>query len=158
MLEIGTGCGVTAIEIQLRISDSIVSACDINEAAILNAKINADTFGSSIDIRLSDTFEKYGEDKFNVIYWNFPFHPSTIKYEELTILEKAVRDPGYNILKKFLQEASLHLAHKGIVLLGFSNTMGDIQLLYKLAQESKWKLKEVARMDKKKGTICLILL
>jgi hypothetical protein len=54
-------------------------------------------------------FDKLNERLYDVIYWNYPFHPSKIPEEELSILEKAVMDPGYKMLSKYLSTAAKHL-------------------------------------------------
>lgn len=72
---------------------------------------------------------------FDVIYWNYPFHPSNKNESELSLLERAVLDPGYTMLRKYLSTASSYLNKSGYLLLGFSSLMGDIPLLKKLAEE-----------------------
>jgi methylase of polypeptide subunit release factors len=55
-LEIGTGCGVTSIEVSLQVKNTIVNSCDINEQAVANARLNANNFKTNITIKHSDVF------------------------------------------------------------------------------------------------------
>jgi hypothetical protein len=73
------------------------------------------------------------------------------------MLERAIRDPGYNVLKKYLHEAHEYLEKDGFLLLGFSNVMGDMKFFESLAMEAHWKYREMGRMDEQ-GLICLIQL
>lgn len=44
----------------------------------------------------------------------------------MTMLERAIRDPGYKILSLFLSKAKQFLRNNGKILLGFHLLMGDI--------------------------------
>lgn len=81
---------------------------------------------------LSDVFEGLPTDmKFSTIYWNYPFHPTDKPNSLLSVLERAVRDHNYEGLHKLLNGLKGRLLKGGILLLGFSNTMGDWDLLKK---------------------------
>jgi methylase of polypeptide subunit release factors len=43
------------------------------------------------------------------------------------MLQKAISDPGYKVLRTFLEESRKYLKENGFLLFGFSNLMGDIK-------------------------------
>lgn len=103
-------------------------------------------------------FDQLAGAKYDVVYWNYPFHPITKASSQLTILEKAMMDPGYGMLRKYLSTASGYLKEGGYLLLGFSYTMGDVELLKDIASKNNWKCAEVARMQDCGGSMCLMKL
>lgn len=82
-------------------------------------------------------FKSLEKDRYDIIYWNYPFHPS--EYEHECLLEKAIRDPGYCMMDQFLQEASEWLEVGGLLLLGFSLTMGDLNMFNGKTSKYGWK-------------------
>ena len=61
------------------------------------------------------------DKKFDLIYWNYPFHWSFDKEaEKMTEIEKTVRDPGYTHLDKFLATAKDYLTSSGILITSYS--------------------------------------
>jgi methylase of polypeptide subunit release factors len=128
-LEIGVGCGVTSIELALKYEGCQIRACDINEKAVKNTQFNMERHNVKFALKVSDMFTEFQGLKFDVIYWNYPFHPS--HYEKNNMIEKGVRDPEYNMLDRYLKEVSSYLTEKGYLLLGFSEKMGDVPLLTK---------------------------
>jgi hypothetical protein len=75
----------------------------------------------------------------------------------MSMIEKAVRDPFYRTLRRFLGEAHHHLKENGFVLMGFSMVMGDFKGFVEIAKENEWKWEEVGRMNEE-GSICMIKL
>ncbi len=87
----------------------------------------------------SDVFDSIEEQKFDLIFWNFPFHPMTKSLADMDWLERAVADPGYQHLDKYLRDAHKFLATDGRLLMAFSREMGDVCQMQKLAQKHAWK-------------------
>lgn len=59
----------------------------------------------------------------------------------MTMIEKAVRDPFYKTLRRFLGESQDHLNEKGFVVMGFSLLMGDFKGFMEIAEENGWRWK-----------------
>ncbi|PIU21821.1 MAG: protoporphyrinogen oxidase [Candidatus Diapherotrites archaeon CG08_land_8_20_14_0_20_34_12] len=110
-LDIGCGTGIQSVNMALQGAN--VLAADINDAALRNTKITAETFGVEklVKTRKSDLFSNIKKDeKFDFIVFNPPYVPSTkIKYTELDGGKK-----GRIILDKFINEFAGHLNEKGV--------------------------------------------
>lgn len=86
MLEIGCGTGIVSISVDLE-SSVDVTAVDISEKALENARINKENLNSKIKIKKSDLFSNINE-KFDLIYSNPPY----IKSCEIENLQVEVKD------------------------------------------------------------------
>lgn len=139
-LEIGPGTGAVIISAVLRGAKKGI-AIDINPDALRNSQENVKRFNleDKIDIRSGDVYDslKPGE-KFDVIFWNVPFE--LIENADITPLEKAVFDPGYRSIARFISEAAQHLNPNGRLYVGFSSTLGDYPLLRQIAGEAGYDL------------------
>ena len=141
MLEIGPGTGIisiTAIEKGAR----RVLAIDINPSAVENTRENIRKYnlGDKIEVRQGDVYsELKPEEKFDTIFWNTPF--GLVEDEKIPDLEKAVYDPNYKSTEKFIKEAKQHLKEKGRLLIGFSSTLGKIDLIKQFTEEAGFDLK-----------------
>lgn len=94
-LEIGPGTGVTVVFAALK-GAKRVTAVDINPDAVANTKENAKINGveSKVTVLRGDIYEPLAKNsRFDTIYWNTPFGYVN-KNDEVTVLEKAVYDPG----------------------------------------------------------------
>ncbi len=87
---------------------------------------------------------KKGE-KFDVIVWNTPF--GLVEGESLPDLEKAVFDPGYRSIERFVKEAPEHLKEGGRLVVGFSTTLGRLDLLQKFCDEAGFALRKLHEED-----------
>jgi release factor glutamine methyltransferase len=65
---------------------------------------------------------------FDEIFWNLPFGDYQAN-EELRNLGLSVFDPDYKTLKKFLRESPDYLSEGGQLLLGYSSTIGNMDVL-----------------------------
>ncbi len=75
VLDLGCGYGVVGIFAGKLIGKENVIMCDVSEAAVQCAKINAELNQvPGIDIRLSDGYENIPEHDFTVILSNPPYH------------------------------------------------------------------------------------
>lgn len=140
VLEIGPGTGAISISAVYR-GASKVLAIDINPDAVKNTKANIELhqMQDKVEVRHGNLYEplKVGE-RFDTIFWNTPF--GFVDAENIPDLEKAVYDPGYKATEKFIKEAKGHLKKGGRVLIGFSTTLGKLELLQKFCDEAGFSL------------------
>ena len=111
MLEIGTGAGYMSVLAALH-GASQVTATDISESALANAKENIDKYEMHDKITLlqSDVFDRINsEEKFDIIFWNHPFGHINKSVNELDILERALLDPFYRSLDTWTKAADGYL-------------------------------------------------
>lgn len=150
-LEIGTGTGVYAIHAALNGADRVV-ATDINLEAVKNSKINAIYHGVEqvVDIRTGSIFEPISKnEKFDVIYWNIPIGHTEKK--DLSILQQAVFDPNYELMKTFLCNAYGYLEPKGELLMTYSKDIGDLDVMQSITQDCGLSIKTLyeEKMDQR---------
>lgn len=141
ILEIGSGTGYFSVFWALKGARKVV-AVDISEAAVENTKRNAKLHQveKKIDARVGDMFNVIGpHEKFDVIFCDIPFNHT--EKSNLTLLQQAIYDPNYQLLTRFLSEASSYLKQHGIVYLLYSPTHGDIAYFYSLAKKDGWSIK-----------------
>lgn len=134
LLEVGPGIGAVSVLAAMQGAD--VTAVDINEAAVENTKRNAAKYGVSgrVHSHQGDIFSPLSPDeRFDTIFWNVPFGYTDKK--DLTMLERAIFDPEYATLRRFLTTARDHLTPDGRVLIGFSSTLGHLSALEQFAKE-----------------------
>ncbi len=147
MLEIGPGTGAIAITAVYNGAKK-VTAIDINPRAVENTQdnINLHNLNDKVEVRQGDLYEalKNGE-KFDTIFWNTPF--GFVEDENLTDLEKSVYDSGYKSTQHFFQEAGLYLKPDGRLLIGFSSTLGRLDLLEKFAADNGFDLKLIYEVE-----------
>lgn len=80
---------------------------------------------------ISDVLEDIAaEKKFDLIYWNYPFHFSFEKdYDAMDEIEISLRDPKYVHLEKLLKTAKGKLLEGGKIIISFSYKLGNLQRL-----------------------------
>ena len=143
MLEIGPGTGIISIEAINKGAKNII-AVDINPDAVQNTKenIKLHDMEDRIEVRQGNLYEPIEKnEKFDTIFWNTPF--GLVEEVNLPDLEKAVYDPGYKSTEAFIKEAPKYLKENGKLLIGFSSTLGKMNLLQKFAREAGFELKLV---------------
>src|SRR3989338_8309603 len=143
LLEIGSGTGVISIIAVYRGAKKVL-AIDINPDAVSNTQANIalHQMKENIEVRQGDLFKPLKtEEKFDTIFWNTPF--GFIEAENISALEKAVYDSGYQSTERFIKEAPFHLKKGGRVLIGFSTTLGRLDLLQKFAKDAGLSLKMI---------------
>ena len=75
VLDMGCGYGVVGILAAKLIGQENVAMCDMSEAALKQAKINAELNGvPNIDIKISDGFSEIQDNNFTLILSNPPYH------------------------------------------------------------------------------------
>ena len=148
ILEIGTATGITALYLAKN-GAKHVTAVDINKKAIKNAADNAVANKiTNIDIKYSDIFSNIPNNKrFDIIYWNMPFGCLSENYEKsITLLEKSIYDPGYKLLKRYLDEAHQYLAPNGIVLIG-TGSGANLRLFKSIVKQFPYKIERLCKVD-----------
>lgn len=121
MIDIGTGSGVIAITAKLQHPTWSVTACDIDEDALLTAAYNADNLGAKITLRRSDLLTDI-TGTFDVIAANLPYvdetwernSPETSFEPELALFAD---NSGLALIAKLLVQLPAHLSPQGTVLL-----------------------------------------
>lgn len=61
-------------------------------------------------------------------------------------LERAVYDPGYKTIEEFIKGAKDYLTETGRVLIGFSTTLGRLDLLEKFCKEADMSLRTISEI------------
>ena len=143
MLEIGPGIGAISILAAYKGAGKVL-AIDINPDAVKNTQANIQLhhIENKVEVRYGNLYEALkAEEKFDTIFWNTPF--GFVEDENVLDLEKAIYDPGYKSTEKFIKEARDHLKNRGRVLIGFSTTLGRLDLLQKFASEAAFLLKVI---------------
>lgn len=147
-LEIGPGTGAISIFAMFKGANK-VTAIDIDPVAVKNTKINIQKHGleGRIKVLNGDIFgplkDKYD---FNFIFWNVPFIFTEKK--DLSFVEKTVFDSNYESLNRFIKEAVQYLGPKGCLLIGFSSTMGRIEILLDCLSQNNFSHQIIARSNK----------
>ena len=153
-LEIGTGAGYMTILAIINGASSATSV-DVIRDALKNAEENVDKYrmNDRITVKYSDVFDGLGVDeKFDIIFWNYPFGHINKPVDELEALERAVIDPFYQSLEKYLKMANQYLNQDGgRLFIGFSVTAGDKHEFEVIARKCNWKIQ--LRDEMKSNTI-----
>jgi len=143
-LEIGCGSGLISIKAALQNCHRVL-ATDISQAAIKNciANVNRHSLESTVEIRESDVFSNIGpQEKFDQIFWNLPFIWTDKEPDD--DLEATLYDLHYRGLKRFLRDAREHTNPEADILLGFSDSSGQVEAVNILADEQGFDVKTVA--------------
>lgn len=149
ILEIGPGTGAISI-IALYRGAKKVTCVDINKKAVQNTKKNIQlhSLEDKIDVRQGNLYKPLKKkEKFNAIFWNIPF--GLVKNIKLSPLEKSVFDENYQSTKKFIAEASKYLKKNGRIYIGFSTTLGKLNILTQIASQNNYKIQLLYREKSK---------
>jgi release factor glutamine methyltransferase len=147
VMEVGSGTGVIAITAAKKGAKSVL-AVDINPDAVRNTQVNADLhkLGRKIEVRESDVFNSVApNEKFDLIIWNTPF--TWVNEGEISDIEKSVYDPGYKSTERFLREAQCHLLPHGVIYICFSSSIGRVDLLRQLVENSGMNFSVECQID-----------
>lgn len=85
-----------------------------------------------------------------MIFWAIPFGYLP-KNKKINILEKAVFNPGYKSMRKFVKESKNHLNENGRILIGFSRDIGDFRLLEKICKVNGFLIELVSKTKISEG-------
>jgi hypothetical protein len=86
------------------------------------------------------------DKEFDAIYWNVPF-AFRAEGTPLTSLEEAIYDPGYRKNREFITGAKRYLRSGGQILMGVSNTLGNIDAIEAYAKEAAIEFTQIAEMQ-----------
>jgi len=161
-LEIGTGTGIATVYVALHGEPARVVATDISPMAVENCKANAEQYGlkepffTTIE---SDVFESVPEeDKFDTMFWNFPWNAPDDEIEDILTGEgeevtkekvmqlKAGLDPQYKALRRFIKEGKAHLNPGGEVLLG-AGAPARHDIIYGEAEKQGYNIEVAAEQE-----------
>lgn len=148
LLEIGPGTGAVSITAAFRGAKKVV-AIDINPDAVANTNENIKRhhLESTVEVRQGDVYDALKDnEKFDTIFWNTPFG---LIDEDVPNLEKAVFDKGYKSTERFIKEGPQHLNPGGHLLIGFSTTLGKLDLINKFCKEAGLNLKLIYEEESK---------
>jgi len=115
VLDIGTGCGVQALEAAKKRNVSKVIAVDVQKDVIEYCKKNIKN--KKIKFVISNLFSNINK-KFVTIIFNPPYLPEDVRLKDLTINGGK---KGYEIIEMFLNEVNNYLKPNGIILIVFSS-------------------------------------
>jgi len=144
-LEIGCGTGVISVFVALN-GARHVTCVDLNVDAVENTKENSiiHRVQDKITVLQGNVYDSLPRDaQFDTIFWNTPF--GYVENDKLTILERAVFDLSYNATQRFINEASNFLNPNGRLLIGFSSTLGKLEILLKFLEEAGFDSKLIAK-------------
>ncbi|OGG54465.1 hypothetical protein A3C20_01525 [Candidatus Kaiserbacteria bacterium RIFCSPHIGHO2_02_FULL_55_25] len=141
-LEIGVGTGAIALEVRLNMAKR-VTGTDVNPTAVLNTKMNFRRYHRCISVREGDVFSPLRRDeKFDVIFWNHPYH--NVPHKPQSLLQRSGLDRKYAGLEKYFRGAKAHLAPGGELLLGTSN-IARLRDIYGLGEKYGYSRKLLVR-------------
>ncbi|PAA86891.1 hypothetical protein BOX15_Mlig010635g1, partial [Macrostomum lignano] len=149
-LEIGSGCGCVAVLVAQNRPRLRIFAVDISQSALENTLENLKRHRLTDRVKVTqsdvmDAFVDAGEvEKFDCVFWNYPFHHTDKSIGQLTMTERAIRDPNYACLHKLFDQASQLVSPGGKVLIGFSIKMGIVEALVAIARHYGWQTQEKA--------------
>jgi len=143
VLDVGSGCGILSV-IASRAGAAQVTALDINPHAVENTKLNFEAHNVVGDVLLGGAFGALRDEDspFDLIVFHAPFTARTPR----DYLEAGACDPGYRALKTVILDAHRYLRNDGHLIIGFSATDGDEQVLSDTIAASRFK--EVERRTK----------
>ncbi len=133
ILDIGTGTGCLALALKSNFPDALVTACDINNQALLLAKENADINQLKINLVNSNVWTNIDNQQFDLIVSNPPYiaeheyhnlQPSVLNFEDKQAL--TCHDNGLAIIKKIIKNALDYLKINGLLVIEIDRTQQDI--------------------------------
>jgi release factor glutamine methyltransferase len=130
ILDIGTGSGCIGTSLKLERPDFDVWATDISAPALQTARENAELLGAHVSFRLSDLFDQFSVEKFDLIVSNPPY----IGTDEP--LDREVRDYephqalfadncGLKIYERIAKEGRLRLNRNGKIMVEIGYQQGE---------------------------------
>ncbi|RYZ02150.1 MAG: methyltransferase domain-containing protein [Myxococcales bacterium] len=146
-LEIGCGTGAICVLMRL-LHEAQVTGVDINPQAVENARENVAEYRLTDEVTIVEgsLFEPlHAEDEFDCIFWNVPF--GFIRETDLDWSQRAIFDPGYDSIRRFVAEARRHLRRGGRVFIGFSTTLGRLNELQAIVAANHASLRAQAAQE-----------
>lgn len=126
IVDMGCGFGVIGLA-AMHLGASQATLVDVNEHAVKNAIINRDAQGfidSQVRVFHSDCFDSVPHHLADMIVFNPPFHSEDLQPSARPV-EKALFDPSFRAVSKFLGQAVEYSHDSTEVLIAFSDK-GDV--------------------------------
>lgn len=143
-LEIGTGTGIVSLFVAL--SGAEVTATDINQDAVRNARENFKRHGVKVSTFNGDMYTPIPKhERYDVIFWNHPFNKGDNPKEEMLL--RAGFDYRYESLEKYVAQARSYLSERGDLLLGSGN-FADSAEIEKIAARHDFSLEMLRRIER----------
>ncbi|GAA2248841.1 MULTISPECIES: methyltransferase [Kitasatospora] len=137
-LEMGCGAGIAAVIAAQRGCERVL-ALDINPAAVENTRRNAARHGvaGQVTALTSDLFDALDPaEVLDVVFWNTPFIEAPEDRLYAGQIERAVFDPGYEMVRRFFRDVAPRLSAEGRVYLGTSEAMGNPEKMLRAAADA----------------------
>ena len=148
LLEVGCGLGALSIIAALKHNNEVV-ATDINPFAvgICRKNVHNHKLKDKVDVRHGDVFSAIAQNEtFDTVFWDPPFVWADDNYIHQSPAERAVFDPGYRQIEKFIRQSHLYLNKGGRLLMNFGSN-GDHEKLTQLASACGYSLKELSFVE-----------
>lgn len=129
--DVGTGSGIIAISLAVRLPDLRITATDISAEALAIARMNASSHGVDSRITFVETDLLAGvEGTFDLICANLPYIPTKVLHglkvyrSEPTLALDGGPD-GLGLIRRLLSQSRQKLAPGGLILLEIEATLGE---------------------------------
>ena len=129
VLDMGTGSGIQAITAKKDYSDAEVFGADINPMAIDLATENAELNDVEVKFFVSDLFERFQDQKFDLIIFNAPYLPSEPPLDPIW-------SGGEKFIMKFIKLAKAYLNPDGRILFVYSSK-SPVKFEHKIVAQEK---------------------
>lgn len=150
--EVGTGSGCISISILHHVPNATAVAADISEKALAVTSRNAEIIGvaARLDLRVSDVFEGFSEEHFDLIVSNPPY----VTAADLKELQPEVRDnephsalsdgaDGLSVIRRIIAESPKHLKPQGWLILEIGYEQAD--RVTSFFRDTVWKAVRIRR-------------
>jgi methylase of polypeptide subunit release factors len=147
-LEIGAGSGLIACYLAAKKPSLKALASDINEYAVANTQENITSLNLESRVRSlqSDVFSNIPKQKYDAIFWAMPF--GFVEHgEDLSILERALADPGYQALERYFSQVKNYLSKNGKAYFLWSKKLADNDRLNSFLKENRFEAIELAQTE-----------
>ena len=129
VLDMGTGSGIQAITAKKTYSAAEVFGADINPMAVDLAVENAKSNDVEVKFFVSDLFERFQDQKFDLIIFNAPYLPSEPPIDPIW-------SGGEKFIMKFIKLAKMHLNPDGRILFVYSSK-SPVKFEHKIVAQEK---------------------
>ncbi|RWH78046.1 methyltransferase [Mesorhizobium sp.] len=135
VLEIGCGCGLTALFLAKN-GASHVLATDVTPNAIANTLANIRRNGlTNVTTVKSDLYQSVDQSaRFDYILFHLPSTRVPENFEFSSMIEYSSFDPGGSLLHRFLQESKNYLTQNGTMILAYNVSRNEYTITDRLEE------------------------